>query len=276
MRSLDFRTKGRSEGGLVLVAAFVCLVVALSGLANRGADAGNDLLSLTRAAAEKGNTFRFTMTQKFTGPGTESFGAGSPFSFEGAVDIKAGLSRFVTTIKAPGINAKCTYVAAGDDFFVSVHPSRRATIGASWLRTDAKNLLGNQSFQIRPDQLYEDEAGFFSELEKLGTEVVGGVKTTKYGANVGIADLVAQAKDNPALAGFKGTVPVAAYLDETDRIRRLTFGITAGRGYSLTMTIDFLDYGKPLSITRPPANQVKAGNAQQTTTACFPNAFPGR
>jgi hypothetical protein len=215
------------------------------------------------------------MSQTFIGPGSERFGSGSPFSFDGAVDYRSKRSRFVATIRAPGINAKCTYVSERDDIYVSVHPSRRTKIGAAWLRTDSKGMLGNQNFQIRPDQLYtRGSPHLFDKLEKKGTKVVRGVPTTHYSGSVGIGELSAGARDNPALKQFGQTVPVGAYIDADNHLRRLTFKIAAARGFGLVMVMDFFDYGEPIEIETPSGSLVKDGAPQLTATACFPEVPP--
>jgi hypothetical protein len=124
---------------------------------------------------------------------------------------------------------------------------------------------------VRPDQLYDENSEFFDELNADGSATVRGVRATKYAGETKITDLAPDAKDNPAFASFDGTVPIAVYIDDDDLVRRLTVEIRSGQQFAVIMTIDFFDYGEPVTIAVPRPADVKPGDTQLTTTACFPS-----
>jgi hypothetical protein len=259
---------------VALVAAFALLVAGTAALADRYVDDSGELLRKTAAGAERNGTYRFTTSQSYSGPYARSATTGSGVQLSGAVDVRAGVSRFDTLIKLPGVSAKCTYISDGENLFVSVHPSRRNTLGASWLRTTATGPLANAALQgIRPDELNTRAARLFEGLEADGTVVVRGVETTKYKGAVDIAALAGSATDK-ALAEVGRTLPVEVYVDDDDLLRRVAIVITAQKSFSVRFTTDLYDYGKPLDIRLPSGSSVKPASTRDIALACYPATFP--
>lgn len=262
---------------VALLVGFLALVVCGAALADRYIDPSAELLARTAAAAEREGTYRFVTEQRYRGDVPKAgVGSTAGLQLQGAVDIDAGTTRFQTVISLGRIEAKCTYLTADDDLFVSVHPSRRSEIGASWLRTRAEGAIAAANLQgLRPDHLNARSAKLFENLEPDGSATVRGIRTTRYLGEVDIAALAGGAAVRREAALRLGrTLPVAVYIDDEDLLRRLTIEISSVRRFSVSFTTDIFDYGEELRITRPPTNTVKQGNAQSVAVACYPKVFP--
>lgn len=276
---MDVRTivsRLATNEAVALLVGFLSLIVGSAALADRYIDPSAELLSRTAAAAEREGTYRFVTQQRYSGDVPTEPGYAAGVQLQGAVDIDAGTTRFETLINLGRVEANCTYLTADDNLFISVHPSRRKEIGASWLRTRAQGAIAAASLQgLRPDQLSARSAKLFDGLEPDGTATIRGVRTTRYRGKVDIAALAGgRTTQRGTTLGLGRTLPVAVYIDEDDLLRRLTIEITSVRRFSVTFTTDIYDYGEDVRITRPPANTVKQGNAQSVAVACYPKAFP--
>ena len=262
----------------ILLAAFLVAVVGAGALADRYIDPSGELLKRSAAAAERQGSYRFTTYQRYGGDYARSARYAAGVTLSGGVDLRSGVTRFDTVIRLPGVIAKCTYLTIGDDLYVSVHPSRRRELGATWLRAKADGTLANATLQgLRPDELDTDAANLFSGLRENGRATVRGVRTTRYSGTVDIAALAGSAADNPALerTGVGRTLPVEVYIDDHDLLRRITILITAARSFSVRFTTDRFDYGKQLGAKAPPPASVKDARAPDVAVACYPTTFPG-
>jgi hypothetical protein len=62
------------------------------------------------------------------------------------------------------------------------------------------------------------------------------------------------------LRGTSGTIPVDVWVDGAGRVRRETMSFSYGkalRGAQMAMTMNFSDFGSPVTVTVPPADQVQ-------------------
>jgi hypothetical protein len=261
---------------VALAAAFALLVVGTGALADRYVDQSGELLKRTADAATREGAYRFTTSQKYSGTYAQSARYSAGVRLSGAVDIRSNATRYDTLIQLPGITAKCTYITVGDDLFVSVHPSRRSQLGATWLRAEATGRLATGALQgVRPDELNTRAAKLFEGLEPSGSATIRGVRTTRYSGKIGIEALAGPNAKNTTLGRTTTrTLPVEVYVDGRDLLRRVTIVITAAKAFSVRFTTDLYDYGKPLTIAKPPAGAVKQANAQDLALACYPTAFP--
>jgi hypothetical protein len=114
-------------------------------------------------------------------------------------------------------------------------------------------------------------------VEEVGTEKVRGVETTHYSARVDLAKAIDRADVPPRLrdavdelAGKVGAVPVDLWIDGDGLLRRQQMemdfasfvpgagGATGATGAApnMKMTLEFFDFGTPVSVEAPPADQV--------------------
>lgn len=144
--------------------------------------------------------------------------------------------------------------------------------GKTWLKFDMSALgedgLGEGSGIDQADQNPATESTFLTgaeDVKKVGTETVDGVKTTHYSGTVTLDTLRDSFKDEDKATREKREKSVKQYeklgidelamdmwVDGDDHTKqfRMKGGATKG---TLDMTITFLDYNKPVTITAPPA-----------------------
>ena len=198
------------------------------------------------------------------------------FKMEGSFDQATGRSRLVLKTSGSAFAVDCTYVSEKDTIYTSVHPSRRAQIGAAWVRSKAGAILAAGAFQFRPDQLYEDPDQAFDKLERTGTGEVRGAKTTEYSGELNLAALVQSKNASPLPEQLPPGLPTVLSFDDEGRLVRLTFDLRpsgSSTPVSFTSTMDLFDYGKPVDVDIP--KDAKDGTPSESATACFPAAAGG-
>jgi hypothetical protein len=120
-------------------------------------------------------------------------------------------------------------------------------------------------------------------VTKVGTETLRGAKTTHYKATVDLqkAEAKATAAQKQTIEKARtqlgtSTFPVDVWIDSAGRVRKMSYsfdlskvksasGQSAGVGQT-TATIEFYDYGTPVNLTEPPADQVTDLTQQATGT----------
>jgi hypothetical protein len=113
--------------------------------------------------------------------------------------------------------------------------------------------------------------GVSSDVTKVGSETVRGAETTHYkgmyDVQAALAKLTGPAKQllTKALSATDlKSVPFDAYVDGQGRMRKFvqTFTTTAkGQQVKSTTTLELFDFDSPVTVTAPPAAQVKDGSA---------------
>ena len=158
-------------------------------------------------------------------------------------------------------------------------PELSSSTGAKpWLKLDFSELgritgvdLGQIS-QYRSQDPSEGLAyltGVSGSIEEVGSDTVRGVQTTHYKATI---DLDKALSRYPASvrAGVQSlidkfgmhTMPVEAWIDADGLTRRVTYSIDLSKapgfdiGGAINATLEFYDYGTPVSVSAPPASQV--------------------
>jgi hypothetical protein len=261
-----------------LIAALLVTAAGATGLVVKADE--TDLYALTKEAATKVGTYRFKMTQQFSSePGKPALPggfSGSGFTMQGAFDTRKKLGRTTYQIKFPGASVSCVNVFGEDGLYVQVHPSRRAELGATWLKADAAAVTA-QGLGFRPDELYSKGKDFYASIEKDGTEVIDGVETTRYKGVQDLSAFVPKAADSAFATVLKDvrTVPYELFVDGDDLLRRMTFSLTS-QGLTVKTVMDVYDYGKPVAVAVPAASETKPGDQTTVAQACFPKALPGR
>ncbi|MCT9084070.1 LppX_LprAFG lipoprotein [Streptomyces fulvoviolaceus] len=144
--------------------------------------------------------------------------------------------------------------------------------GKTWLKFDMSTLgedgLGEGSGIDQADQNPATESTFLTgaeDVKKVGTETVDGVKTTHYSGTVTLDTLRDSFKDEDKATREKREKSVKQYeklgidklamdmwVDGDDHTKQFRMKGDATKG-TLDMTITFLDYNKPVTITAPPA-----------------------
>ncbi len=160
-----------------------------------------------------------------------------------------------------------------------------ATGDPHWVEVDAGNL-GSSSASV-PGLGQSDPRQFLASLETIsdnvtnvGSEVVRGVETTHYRATLDLAKSLDKASIPPALRDaekqFLGTIgkgapvmPVDVFIDADGYVRRISLGLDLGSfgallggsggtgpAFGMVVSIDLYDFGTPVNVQAPPADQV--------------------
>jgi len=154
-----------------------------------------------------------------------------------------------------------------------------------WLAIDTSKFGGAEggsplglSGQIDPTQALAYLEKVSSDVREVGSETIRGADTTHYHATLDLAKSIdVNGKNVPPglrdamkhFAGLFGTIPADVWIDGDGLMRRERIEIDFGkvlRGFGdtgseadnavITETLDFYDFGAPVHIEAPPADQV--------------------
>lgn len=140
-----------------------------------------------------------------------------------------------------------------------------------WYGIDLEDVVGT-SFQ---DAASPTDSGNVllaagNDVSKVGTETVRGDRTTHYKGTISLegeqfaklGGLVKKSLQKLIDSGVR-TVPFDAWIDEQGRLRKLVqvLKVTAeGQTADVSSTFEIYDFGTKVSVTAPPADQVKDGS----------------
>ncbi|MER5397877.1 DUF1396 domain-containing protein [Streptomyces sp. NPDC002599] len=146
--------------------------------------------------------------------------------------------------------------------------------GKSWIKFDMsalgadKELNASQLGGGQADKNPATESTFLTgskDVKKVGTETVDGVKTTHYKGSITLdeyrkslkgEDKATREKREKALDQYTkmgvDAITMDMWIDGDDHTKQFRMRGTADKG-PLDMTITFLDYNKPVTVTAPPA-----------------------
>ncbi|MEU0999426.1 DUF1396 domain-containing protein [Streptomyces tibetensis] len=148
--------------------------------------------------------------------------------------------------------------------------------GKRWLKfdlsgSDAAKDLDKMGSPSQAEQNPAAESTFLTgakDVKKVGSEKVEGVETTHYTGTVTLADLRASLKDGKAQTRKQREKSIKQYeklgvdkftmdmwVDGEDHTKQFRMKGEADKG-PMDMTITFLDYNKPVTVTAPPAKDV--------------------
>ncbi len=252
---------------------------------------GKDTVPLsTVAKAAEATTgaggFKLTVDGKFEVPG----GRDVPMRGSGAIDPASRRGRLtfdsagpLATAGAAGPGGRIEQVFEGDVIYMRT-PAIAKQFGAKkeWLRIDLKGTgraLGVDPTQFGqlgtgdPRQMLDQIRSVSGEVEKLEGEKVRGVDTTRYRAEVDLRkypDRLPEAQREQARVAVERivdmtgspTYPITLWIDDDELVRRVrteyTFKIPGQEEEaSYSMTMEFFDFGSPVDVAPPPADQVQ-------------------
>jgi hypothetical protein len=255
--------------------ALIALLVAGAGAAwgcgsaKQAADAV-DPVAQAAARTERSGNVRFRLDGTVTAAGQQA-----PVSGRGTMSARGDRGRMTIRFQAGGrslqlqeiLDRRVVYLGGGV-------LAGRLPQGKRWVRIDLGRLADRQGIDLSQldggassatRQLqYLKSAG---NVKKVGAETIGGTRTTHYRASVDLARLAAKAGD-PGLrrsvrslrrATGTDTIPVDVWIDGAKRVRRerLRYQVAAaGQQGGVDLTIDFVRFGVPLGVRRPPSATV--------------------
>lgn len=144
--------------------------------------------------------------------------------------------------------------------------------GKSWVKVDLNSASGISQGQSDPCQGVDYLRGASDKVTRVGTEDVRGTPTTHYRT---VADLkTAAAKSPTGRAAIESTIkllgsstqPLDVWVDAQGRVRRLRYTIDLAKSKAttstsdvpgkVTFTLELFDFGVPVQVAIPPADQV--------------------
>ncbi len=178
----------------------------------------------------------------------------------------------------PGMDEPVRFVADGTTVYLRI-PMLDALTGTSdWLSATPEDLgrafavfgLGASAYD--PSTLLEVLRGATDALRSVGQEEVRGVLTTRYAATVRPAEALEQAPARPRehlqrqldqLGAADAEIPVEVWVDADGLPRRVTMTFAglapqsgSGEDASIQISIELFDYGDPVTIEVPSADEV--------------------
>lgn len=253
---------------------------------------GNSIQLIVAGAPDKtadADTAKIEMTIKVVAAETESI------VISGAMDFTHDLTSLNFVVEGETLEGLVDSKAVYYKF-----PDLDLPEGKSWLRVtfaDVKKLGGGDLGAMRASG-QDDPSSSLNQLRgandvtKVGVETVRGARTTHYRAVVDLEEAAKKsskedAKALRALVDDVGvtTQPIDVWLDNGERVRRISADVDLRHAdlsdeekdlKSVTTTMEFYDFGTPLTVQVPPAKDVAnfedafaegSGTATPATTA---------
>jgi hypothetical protein len=262
--------QGRVAAVAVALAAVVALVIGMvelsggSGTATPATSGGIVLASAQTTLAAKTADLHITMAVQ--GAGAQITATGN-----GAVDFANDTSQATITYAgaSPMSGIQMQEVFAGGNVFLSMPEISQLVPGKSWIvaPVTASNSISPGS--TNPAAMFKMLTSEGLQVTPLGPSTIGGDAVQGYHVAISPAVLmkgVDQADLPPSVAqevkSLFGTagVQMSVYVgDETHLLRQITFSMhlsAASASVSVQATEDISNYGAPVSISAPPADQV--------------------
>lgn len=260
---------------VAVLAATVLLAGLLSVLTNDDVEAvSGDPIALLSAApdslAEAGSA-RMKLTMKFGGGGFSMEMGG-----EGLVDFDSGAGTFTMSVMGQSFEIRTD----GETMWMNPPDMGVGSpFTGEWLAMPAEQFQSNGQIGGGMDSatgMLDALRGVGGEPEVVGTEEIDGVEATHYRAVIDLADAIAaapeanRARAEAALQQFKTLgatdMPVDVWITDAGLpLRQIVTwsGDMAGQQMSMEMRIDFSDFGTPVVVEPPPADQVQTVDPAQ-------------
>jgi hypothetical protein len=211
-------------------------------------------------------------TVRFTGKGTES---GQPFTVRGTSRHQAQppATHEALQLKMGGrtLPGGEQWIIVDDVLYLKVPALSQMYGGKAWYKFSKKDMKKNLGMNLRDlrrqtqqfnPQLMTKMFTVSKDVKAIGTETVEGVQTTHYTGTFrpkeALSKLTSEereaAKDFFDTGGEKASFNL--WIDAQRLPRKLTMKSLPGARDKASLTMVFRDYGKPMNITAPPADQV--------------------
>ena len=261
--------------GIAVVVLLLAAIVSAVFLRDTERSPAERFAAIHEAVGEEPFAFELTIGGSLPVPGAESF----EITMVGAVDPATGRTKGEMDMSAiipagAGLPSTISIVSEGEVAYLLV----ATTPGAAprWQKVDGSVLsqgpTGGLPSSTNPLESFEQLRSVDAEIENLGEEEVRGTKTTHFRTRLDMQKVLASMPEDrrPApgspqaeLFASMGEVPVDVWLDDQDRPRRqrMAFSIPADAATSrpameMTLEIEAFDFGKPVVIELPPADQI--------------------
>jgi len=255
----------------VVVIALVVTFVAVVGHAGTPALTGTPrqivLASATRTAAA--NTVHMKVTMSFSGTPSFAGQSGKPVSVavtaEGAFDFAQKSATL--TARGPGASGKGTEVRQmriiGPTLYISAPGLRSADGGKPWVHVglaqynQKEGTSGLGSFSTGDlSQILGVLRQHSSSITKVGSVTIDGVATIHY--RVMLTGTATSTSSSGAPVSGSVSWPMDVWVDTQGRLSQMRLQVPFF-GIEMSDTLTLSDYGSPVSVTPPPADQTANG-----------------
>ena len=263
------RLKLLVAGAAAVTAGFVAYTVFLG--PDDGPDALNPIAQAAeQTAAQKGSRIEMTATISYPQSGVEMTmnggGVANGETQRARIDLRGDVSGgppALSDFSFSGISDGLTMYMSSP-LYAGALPA-----GKSWIRLEPTEEMEDSSLsQVDPGQQLDSLRAVSDQVAIVGPERVRGVVTTHYQATLDYdryADILRdEGADHAAdqmeqAAEMIGDIPVDAWIDETQRLRRMDLNFSDPSG-SMTMSMEMFDFGIEPDIKLPPESQVYDGS----------------
>ncbi len=252
-----------------------------------GAEAVSALRAAPDAAAEAGTaSFEMVMAMSFEGESFELTATGAYDAEAQRMSMSMDMGAMFDELAEAsgetvpeGLDGAMELVAEGDTFYMRAPMFSVLTGDAGWLSLSPEDLgvsadaFGPGVGAYDPSKMLESLRGVTGEPEAVGTEEVRGVDTTHYRASMDLEQALAAAPADQREALEQqlrmlgdmsdADFPVDVWVDADGLPRRMQMDMGAllaglGEDGSMRMTMEFFDYGEPVSIEIPSPDEVSS------------------
>ena len=259
------------------------LVLALIPVALAGCGGGGDTLAFDPAASAASTTNAKSAKLVFDTSVADG-GRTLHMSGSGTVDFRNQAASMTFDVgdllRGSGLPAsageKWTIVTQGLVLYMHAPTLAQQLPGAKeWLKLDVEAVAKSQKVdlgqfrqltQSDPTQMLAYLRATSGKINEVGKEDVRGVETTHYRAKVDLDKVAAQAPPKlrrtfrASIQSLKrglgtDTIPVDVWVDEENLVRRLQEHLSVAGGGKIDFSVDFYDFGTPVSINPPPVSE---------------------
>jgi hypothetical protein len=167
--------------------------------------------------------------------------------------------------------------------------TKQLPAGKTWVKGDAKDLSGANAGQMSqfgsfagtdPKDVFAMLKAVSGSIEAVGSEEIRGVETSHYRATLDLQKMeqLVPADKRQSLGGLDqaatqaglNDIPVDIWIDADQQVRKLSFDLDAkqpgtNESAKASFVLELYDYGKPLDIQLPPADQVVDASTLKTS-----------
>lgn len=203
-----------------------------------------DLLARAPGATFEAGTARFEMTLDISAQGKKMTTAGS-----GSYDFAKKLGTITMDGKAMGAPGTVETILAGDTVYTQL-PGE-----PGWFRMDAAEVGGQQD----PTKQLEALRVAASDVQVVGTEAVRGAEARHLTFSLDakkVAESVGTPEVGAAAGMINGPAPADIWIDSEGRVVKFQVRMSMQQAETNT-TIEYFDFGDPLSIEVPDPDEVQ-------------------
>jgi hypothetical protein len=249
---------------------------------------GGDAIAPEAAVADAATKTLAAGSSRFTFTGTlalpETGGRALPISGEGIFDHADPQGRFTYDLSeaaeeaglGPGEAWQADVIFTGDRFFLRLPALTEGLEGAKpWIEIDTATESGMTPGELMqlggasdPAQLLQFMRGTSGNVERVGTESVRGVETTRYRARVELSRVIERVPDDDVREVLRRQLErlerqgratawhMEVSLDEDGVARRIRMNDPTEARERMTLTMDLYDFGVEVDAEPPPENEV--------------------